>query len=124
MTADAAAPAPAANRAPRPADPPILTGSGQILATLEKLGVPQKNIQTTSFFVTPQYTNGDNNNPRRLTGYQVSNEVSVRLEDVAKLGGAASPRYAGRPEYASTAAGLMKQHLAELAQFLNQALTL
>ena len=35
-----------------------------------------------------------------------------------------SLRYVGRPEYASTAAGLMKQHLAELAQFLNDALTL
>jgi hypothetical protein len=57
-----------------------------VFTALEKLGVPQKNIQTTSFFVSPQYTNGDNNNPRRLTGYQVSNEVSVRLEDVAKLG--------------------------------------
>ena len=43
---------------------------------------------------------------------------------VAKLGGNATPRYAGRPEYASTAAGLMKQHLAELAAFLNQALSL
>ena len=42
----------------------------------------------------------------------------------AKLGGNATPRYAGRPEYASTAAGLMKQHLAELAAFLNQALSL
>src|SRR5581483_4078933 len=35
-----------------------------------------------------------------------------------------SLRYVGRPEYASTAAGLMKQHLAELAAFLNDALTL
>ena len=57
-----------------------------VFAALEKLGVPDKNIQTTSFFVSPQYTNGDNNNPRRLTGYQVSNEVSVRLDDVGKLG--------------------------------------
>ena len=32
-------------------------------------------------------------------------------------------RYTGRPEYASTAAGLMKQHLAELAAFLNDALS-
>ena len=30
----------------------------------------------------------------------------------------------GRPEYASTAAGLMKQHVAELAAFLNDALSL
>ncbi len=57
-----------------------------VFAALERLGVPEKNIQTTSFFVSPQYTNGENNNARRLTGYQVSNEVSVRLDDVTKLG--------------------------------------
>jgi len=51
--------------------------------------------------------------------------VRARLEDtIAKLGGKGSPRYTGRPEYASTAAGLMKQHLAELAKFLDDALTL
>jgi 2-oxoglutarate dehydrogenase E1 component len=50
--------------------------------------------------------------------------VRPRIEDtVAKLGGKASVRYTGRPEYASTAAGLMKQHNAELAQFLNDALS-
>jgi uncharacterized protein YggE len=57
-----------------------------VFAALEKLGVPEKNIQTTNFFVSPQYTNGENNNPRRLTGYQVNNEVSVRLNDIGKLG--------------------------------------
>jgi hypothetical protein len=59
-----------------------------VFAALEKLGVPQKNIQTSNFFVSPQYTNGDNNAPRRLTGYQVNNDVTARLEDVNKLGGA------------------------------------
>ena len=57
-----------------------------VFAALEKLGVPQKNVQTTNFFISPQYTNGDNNNPRRLTGYQVNNDVSVRLDDIAKTG--------------------------------------
>ena len=53
------------------------------------------------------------------------NFVKERIEDtVTKLGGKATPRYVGRPEYASTAAGLMKQHQAELAAFLNDALTL
>ena len=53
------------------------------------------------------------------------NFIKPRIDaTVAKLGGKASPRYAGRPEYASTAAGMMKQHLAELAQFLNDALSL
>jgi 2-oxoglutarate dehydrogenase E1 component len=51
--------------------------------------------------------------------------VEPRIEDtIAKLGGTARPRYVGRPESASTAAGLMSQHLAELQAFLNEALTL
>ena len=59
-----------------------------VFAALRKMGVAEKNIQTTGFNISPQYTNGDNNNPRRLTGYQVNNEVSVRLDDVSKLGAA------------------------------------
>ncbi len=59
-----------------------------VFAALKKLGVAEKNIQTIGFNVSPQYTNGDNNNARRLTGYQVNNEVSVRLEDVARVGAA------------------------------------
>ena len=58
-----------------------------VFAALEKLGVPQKNIQTSNFVVSPQYSNGDNNTARRLTGYQVNNDVTARLEDVGKLGG-------------------------------------
>ena len=58
-----------------------------VVAALKKLGVPDRSIQTSSFSVSPQYTNGDNNNPRRLTGYQVSNEVAVRLDDVSRAGG-------------------------------------
>jgi 2-oxoglutarate dehydrogenase E1 component len=50
------------------------------------------------------------------------NFVRPRIE--AAAGGKRSPRYAGRAESASTAAGLMKQHLAELAAFLNDALSL
>lgn len=56
------------------------------IAALKRLGVPDRNIQTSSFSVSPQYTNGDNNNPRRLTGYQVGNEVAVRLDDVSRAG--------------------------------------
>ena len=59
-----------------------------VFAALEKMGVREKNIQTANFIVSPQYTNGDNNVPRRLTGYQVNNDVTVRLEDVGKLGSA------------------------------------
>jgi uncharacterized protein YggE len=58
----------------------------QVFAALKKLGVPERAIQTAGFSVSPQYTNGDGNNPRHLTGYQVNNDVRVRLEDVAKVG--------------------------------------
>jgi uncharacterized protein YggE len=60
----------------------------QLFDALRKLGVPDHNIQTSGFSVSPQYTNGDNNAPRRLTGYQVNNEVGVRLEDVTRVGAA------------------------------------
>ena len=59
-----------------------------VFEALRKLGVPEKHIQTVNFSVSPQYTGGNNNERPKLTGYQVSNEVSVLLEDVAKLGNA------------------------------------
>ncbi|MBV9991221.1 MAG: 2-oxoglutarate dehydrogenase E1 component [Alphaproteobacteria bacterium] len=51
--------------------------------------------------------------------------IAPRIEEtVAHLGGSAKPRYVGRPEYASTAAGLASQHTSELKAFLDEALTL
>lgn len=57
-----------------------------VFDALRKLGVPEKNIQTVNFSVSPQYTGGNNNERPKLTGYQVNNDVSVPLEDVSKLG--------------------------------------
>jgi uncharacterized protein YggE len=59
-----------------------------VFDALRKLGVPEKGIQTVNFSVSPQYTGGGNNERPKLTGYQVSNEVFVLLEDVSKLGSA------------------------------------
>ncbi len=51
--------------------------------------------------------------------------IAPRIEEtMAKNGRKERLRYIGRPEYASTAAGLMSQHVAELKAFLNEALTL
>ncbi|HEY0282577.1 MAG TPA: 2-oxoglutarate dehydrogenase E1 component, partial [Rhizomicrobium sp.] len=52
--------------------------------------------------------------------------VRPRMEEIMTLmsGHCACPRYIGRPEYASTAAGLLSQHNAELHAFLDEALTL
>ncbi|HVV28798.1 MAG TPA: SIMPL domain-containing protein [Rhizomicrobium sp.] len=57
-----------------------------VFAALAKLGVPEADIQTAHFSVSPQYAGGANNEPPRLSGYQVTNQVSVRLDAVAKLG--------------------------------------
>ena len=56
-----------------------------VLAALKKQGVPDKNIQTSNFSISPQYANGNGEAPR-ITGYQANNQVEVRLDDVSKLG--------------------------------------
>jgi 2-oxoglutarate dehydrogenase E1 component len=52
--------------------------------------------------------------------------VRPRMEEILTRmsGHCRCPRYIGRPEYASTAAGLLSQHNAELHAFLDEALTL
>ncbi len=49
-------------------------------------GIAAKNIQTVNFSVSPQYTNGDPGQPSRVSGYQVTNQLSVHLDDVARVG--------------------------------------
>ncbi len=67
----------------------------QVLAALKKLGVADKDIQTRNFSVHPQYANGNGEAPR-VTGYQVSNQVEVRLQDLGKLGPALDALVAAR----------------------------
>ena len=57
-----------------------------VFAALKKLGVADKDMQTANFSVSPQVTGGANNQAPRITGYQVNNQVQVRLYDVGKLG--------------------------------------
>jgi uncharacterized protein YggE len=59
-----------------------------VFAAIQKLGVPERNIRTINFSVSPQYNNPRDGQPMQLTGYQVNNEVSVLLGDVSKLGAA------------------------------------
>jgi hypothetical protein len=59
-----------------------------VVATLKRLGIPDRDIQTSDFSVQPQYqtyklgTNG----PQRIVGYQVSNTVNVIVEDIGETG--------------------------------------
>jgi uncharacterized protein YggE len=57
-----------------------------VFDALKKLGVPAKAIQTSNFSVQPQYAQVSGDAPPRITGYLVSNQVDVTLEDVKQLG--------------------------------------
>ena len=53
----------------------------------------------------------------------IDRRLEAAMAEVPKLS-ASRPRYIGRPEAASTATGVMKRHIAEQAQLVDDALTL
>jgi uncharacterized protein len=55
-----------------------------VFAALKKLGVADKDMQTSNFSIS-QISDGQ---PPHVTGYQVNNSVRISLDDVAKLGAA------------------------------------
>ena len=57
----------------------------QVIAALKKAGLADKDIQTSSLNLSPQYVYQENL-PPRLTGYQVSNQVTLTVRDLTKLG--------------------------------------
>ena len=57
-----------------------------MMAQLEARGIPAKDIQTSNLNLQPVWNNGSGQT-RKITGYQVSNQVHVTLNDLGKLGG-------------------------------------
>jgi hypothetical protein len=55
-----------------------------VFATLRKAGIADKDMQTSGFSVQPQYSN--DKAPQRVTGYEVSNNVGVTVENLSGLG--------------------------------------
>jgi len=55
-----------------------------VFAALKSLGISDRAMQTSNFSVSPQYSNNSDN--QRITGYQVSNQVDVALDDPKRLG--------------------------------------
>ncbi len=55
------------------------------VAALKRAGVADRDIQTSSINLSPQYRYGENM-PPVLTGYQASNQVSVRFRDIKRAG--------------------------------------
>lgn len=59
----------------------------KVIAALRKGGIPDKDIQTSGLNLSAQYDYVQNE-PPKLRGYQASNQVTVTVNDLAKLGAA------------------------------------
>lgn len=59
----------------------------RVIAALRKGGIAEKDIQTSGLNLSPQYVY-EQNQPPKLTGYQASNQVTVTVHDLARLGAA------------------------------------
>ncbi|MET3664869.1 SIMPL domain-containing protein [Caulobacter sp. 1776] len=57
----------------------------QVMAALKKAGIAERDIQTSNLNLNAQYVY-EQNKPPRLTGYQASNQVTVTVRDLTKLG--------------------------------------
>ena len=57
----------------------------QVRAALRRAGIPDRDIQTSSISLNPEYRYQENR-PPQLVGYRASNEVTVRFRDIANTG--------------------------------------
>lgn len=67
---------------------------GRVMTAIRAAAVADRDIQTAGLHVEAQYAEGDNQ-PRRLTGYQASNTVTVTVHDLARLGAVLDASVAG-----------------------------
>ena len=56
-----------------------------VIAALKRAGIAARDIQTAGLNLNPQYLYRENQ-PPQLTGYQVTNNVAVRVRDLANMG--------------------------------------
>jgi uncharacterized protein YggE len=66
------------------------TAMNSVFAALKKRGIPEKSITTSNFSINPQYPPYRQDAPQedrtRIIGYEVSNQVTVIVDDVSKAG--------------------------------------
>jgi uncharacterized protein YggE len=86
-----------------------------VVASLKKAGIAEKDIQTSNLNLNPQYRY-EQNKPPMLTGYQASNQVTVRVLDLKKLGAAVDATVsAGANQVHGISFGLLDPTTAENA---------
>ncbi|WP_267347327.1 SIMPL domain-containing protein [Sphingomonas sp. GM_Shp_2] len=57
----------------------------RVLAALKRAGIAERDVQTATVQLQPQYRYGENV-PPVITGYQATNSVAIRFRDVARSG--------------------------------------
>ncbi|WOF74698.1 SIMPL domain-containing protein [Parvibaculaceae bacterium PLY_AMNH_Bact1] len=57
-----------------------------VFATLKEVGIEDKDMRTSQFSVNAIHTRPERGEARRITGYQVSNLVSVTIRDLDRVG--------------------------------------
>jgi uncharacterized protein YggE len=86
-----------------------------VVASLKKAGIAEKDIQTSGLNLSPQYRYEQNQAPI-LTGYQASNQVTIRVLDLKTLGAAVDATVAaGANQINGIAFGLLDPTAAENA---------
>lgn len=58
----------------------------EVIAGLKESGIAPKDIQTTSFQVSPRYTRPERGATRKIDGYRVTNQVQIVTKDLNGLG--------------------------------------
>ena len=58
----------------------------RIMAALEEQGVPREKIQTSNYSIWAEQNYQEPRQQNRISGYRVSNVVTVRIDDVEKIG--------------------------------------
>lgn len=66
------------------------TAMTEVFKSLRKAGIPEKSIATSNFSISPQYPPYRQEAPQedrtQIIGYEVSNQVTVILDDISKVG--------------------------------------
>ena len=85
----------------------------QVMAALRRAGVADRDIQTSNLNVNPQYVY-EQNQPPKFNGYQVTNQVTVTVRDLNRVGQAVDATVgAGANTVSGISFGLQNPQVAE-----------
>lgn len=59
---------------------------GSLFRSLKDMGIADRDMQTRSFNISPVYTRPPRGEQAQISGYRVSNSVTVRVRDLSELG--------------------------------------